>query len=216
MVEVENALNIRIEEQVRRILDVYDRARENIDASVLKEVDIPTIVVIGMQSHGKSSVLENIVSGGTGTRINLPKGKGTVTKTPLELKLRRRDPKLKDQDYATIRHKNMPSGEFRQINDFSQVENEILKMSNEITNSIPGKLVDIPIYLTIYRLNQIDLTLIDLPGLKYIDENQVNEINGKPINVIIEDIWRPYITNENAVILLTIQATSDDATSQAV
>jgi len=60
------------------------------------------------------------------------------------------------------------------------------------------------------------LTLIDLPGLKYIDENQVNEINGKPINVIIEDIWRPYITNENAVILLTIQATSDDATSQAV
>ena len=110
----------------------------------------------------------------------------------------------------------MPSGEFRQINDFSQVENEILKMSDEITNSIPGKLVDIPIYLTIYRLNQIDLTLIDLPGLKYIDENQVNEINGKPINVIIEDIWRPYITNENAVILLTIQATSDDATSQAV
>jgi len=48
MVEENNALNIRIEEQVRRILDVYDRARENIDASVLKEVVIPTIVVIGM------------------------------------------------------------------------------------------------------------------------------------------------------------------------
>ena len=120
MVEVENALNNRIEEQVRRILDVYDRARENIDANVLKEVVIPTIVVIGLQSHGKSSVLENIVSGGNAVGINLPKGKGTVTKTPLELKLRRRNPDgPKDHDYATIRHKNMPEGELRQINDLS-------------------------------------------------------------------------------------------------
>ena len=89
-------------------------------------------------------------------------------------------------------------------------------MSDEITGSVPGKLVDIPIYLTIYRLNQIDLTMIDLPGLKYIDDSQVNEISGKPINMVIEDIWRPYISNESAVILLAIQATSDDSTSQAV
>lgn len=42
-----NALNDRIEEEVRRVLDVYDRARENIDSSVLREIIIPTIVVIG-------------------------------------------------------------------------------------------------------------------------------------------------------------------------
>ena len=30
-----NALNRRIEEQVRRVLDVYDRARENIASDVL-------------------------------------------------------------------------------------------------------------------------------------------------------------------------------------
>ena len=98
--EVANALNDKIEEEVRRVLDVYDRARENLDSNVLKEILIPTIVVIGDQSHGKSSVLENIA------RINLPKGSGCVTKTPLELKLRRRDPS-KPRDYATIKHKNM-------------------------------------------------------------------------------------------------------------
>lgn len=42
-----NALNDRIEEEVRRVLDVYDRARENIDSNVLREIIIPTIVVIG-------------------------------------------------------------------------------------------------------------------------------------------------------------------------
>lgn len=160
----ENALNSRIDEQVRRVLDVYDRARENIDSGVLKEVIIPTIVVIGDQSHGKSSVLENIA------RINLPKGRGLCTKTPLELKLRRRDPTGgKQADYATIRHKDMPEGELKEINDLSQIDKEIRRMSDEITKAQNLPIVDVPIYLTIYRLDQIDLTMIDLPGMTYYE-----------------------------------------------
>ena len=127
MVEA-NALNSRIDEQVRRVLDVYDRARESIDSNVLREVIIPTIVVIGDQSHGKSSVLENIA------KISLPKGRGCVTKTPLELKLRKRD-STKSADYATIRHKNMPETELREINDLAQIEHEIKRISDEITKA---------------------------------------------------------------------------------
>ena len=123
-----NALNDRIEEEVRRVLDVYDRARENIDSNVLREIVIPTIVVIGDQSHGKSSVLENIA------RINLPKGSGCVTKTPLELKLRRRD-QSKDHDYATIRHKDMPEGEHTVIDNLNEIENHIKRISDEITRA---------------------------------------------------------------------------------
>ena len=89
---------------------------------------IPTIVVIGDQSHGKSSVLENIA------RISLPKGNGCVTKTPLELKLRRRDG-TKDHDYATIRHKEMAEGEFTVIDDLSQIEHHIKRLSDEITKA---------------------------------------------------------------------------------
>ena len=51
-------------------------------------------------------------------RINLPKGLGCVTKTPLELKLRNRDD-MRENDYATIRHKNMPEHEAKEINDLS-------------------------------------------------------------------------------------------------
>ena len=108
------------------MLDVYDSARENISSDVLRQVLIPIIVVIGDQSHGKSSLLENIA------HISLPKGDGCCTKTPLELKLRKRD-ESKDHDYATIRHKNMPEGEFKVIDDLGQIEHEIKRVSDEIT-----------------------------------------------------------------------------------
>ena len=76
-------------------------------------------------------------------------------------------------------------------------------------------IVDTPIYLTIYRKNQFDLTLIDLPGMTYFDAS-IKDKNGLKINKMIKQMWRHYISNENAVILITIQATSDYATTQAI
>lgn len=162
---------------------------------MLKEVTIPTIVVIGDQSHGKSSVLENIA------RITLPKGMGCVTKTPLELKLRRRDPNgLKQHDYATIRHAKMVEGELKDIDDLNQIETEIARLSKEITDSERLPIVNVPIYLTIYRENQIDLSMIDLPGMTYMK----TEDAGTKLNKLIKQMWRHYISKKNAVILLTI------------
>ncbi|KAF9081846.1 vacuolar protein sorting-associated protein 1, partial [Mortierella sp. AD031] len=51
-------------------------------------VDLPQIVVIGSQSSGKSSVLENIVG-----RDFLPRGSGIVTRRPLVLQLINRPPR---------------------------------------------------------------------------------------------------------------------------
>src|ERR1700743_2267711 len=45
-------------------------------------LDLPQIVVVGSQSSGKSSVLENIVG-----RDFLPRGSGIVTRRPLILQL---------------------------------------------------------------------------------------------------------------------------------
>jgi GTP-binding protein EngB required for normal cell division len=45
-------------------------------------LDLPQIVVVGTQSSGKSSVLENIVG-----RDFLPRGSGIVTRRPLILQL---------------------------------------------------------------------------------------------------------------------------------
>lgn len=46
------------------------------------ELDMPQLVVVGSQSAGKSSVLENIVG-----RDFLPRGQGIVTRRPLVLQL---------------------------------------------------------------------------------------------------------------------------------
>lgn len=67
-----------VNREIRPVLEVFDRARENL-ADSIDNVEIPTIVVIGDQSSGKSSVLESI------SQVNLPKGATCVTRTPLIL-----------------------------------------------------------------------------------------------------------------------------------
>ena len=99
-------------------------------------------------------------------RIELPKGLGLCTKTPLELKLRSRD-QSRREDYATIRHKDMPEGEIREI-AIDSVADEIRLISEEITKKANIDIVNVPIFLTIYRENQMDLTMIDLPGMTYM------------------------------------------------
>lgn len=61
---------------VNRLQDVFETV------SVSNPIDLPQIVVIGSQSSGKSSVLENIVG-----RDFLPRGTGIVTRRPLVLQL---------------------------------------------------------------------------------------------------------------------------------
>ena len=57
----------------------------------------------------------------------MPKGNGLCTKTPLELKLRSRE-RGKTEDYATIRHRDMPEGELKTIT-IEQVTQEIREIS---------------------------------------------------------------------------------------
>ena len=61
-------------------------------------LDLPQIVVVGSQSSGKSSVLENIVG-----RDFLPRGSGIVTRRPLILQLINVPPE-DDQNEAAAPH----------------------------------------------------------------------------------------------------------------
>ena len=81
--DTEDSVIESINREIKPILEVFDRARETLGSTV--ELPIPTIVVIGDQSSGKSSVLESI------SQIVLPKGTGCVTKTPLVIHLRQGD-----------------------------------------------------------------------------------------------------------------------------
>ena len=58
-------------------------------------LELPQIAVVGGQSAGKSSVLENFVG-----RDFLPRGSGIVTRRPLVLQLHHRP----DEEYAEFLH----------------------------------------------------------------------------------------------------------------
>lgn len=77
------------------------------------EIDLPQIVVVGSQSSGKSSVLENLVG-----RDFLPRGSGIVTRRPLILQLNRTE--AGTQEYAEFGH----NSELR-LTNFDQVRQEI-------------------------------------------------------------------------------------------
>ncbi|KAF2313383.1 hypothetical protein GH714_010691 [Hevea brasiliensis] len=66
-------------DHIRPLLDAVDKLRH---LKVMNEgIQLPTIVVVGDQSSGKSSVLESLAG------INLPRGQGICTRVPLVMRL---------------------------------------------------------------------------------------------------------------------------------
>lgn len=64
------------------LIPVVNKLQDVFSAIGQPPIDLPQIVVIGSQSSGKSSVLENVVG-----RDFLPRGTGIVTRRPLVLQL---------------------------------------------------------------------------------------------------------------------------------
>ena len=64
------------------LIPVINKLQDVFNAVGGEQIDLPQIVVVGSQSSGKSSVLENIVG-----RDFLPRGSGIVTRRPLILQL---------------------------------------------------------------------------------------------------------------------------------
>lgn len=112
---------------------------------------LPSIAVVGGQSSGKSSVLESIVG-----KDFLPRGSGIVTRRPLVLQLHRVDEK---REWAEFMH--LPRKRFT---DFAAVRKEIADETDRETGRSKA-ISGVPIHLSIYSPEVVNLTLIDLPGL---------------------------------------------------
>ncbi|KAJ8774123.1 hypothetical protein K2173_009554 [Erythroxylum novogranatense] len=160
---------------------------------------LPSVVVVGGQSSGKSSVLESIVG-----RDFLPRGSGIVTRRPLVLQLHKIEPGI--QEYAEFLH--LPKKRFI---DFSMVRKEIQDETDKMTGS-SKKISPLAIHLSIYSSDVVDLTLIDLPGLTKV------AVEGQPESIItdIENMVRSYIEKPNCIILAISPANQDIATSDAI
>lgn len=160
-----------------------------------------SIVVVGGQSSGKSSVLEAVVG-----RDFLPRGTGIVTRRPLVLQLVKLDDK-KAAEYGEFTHK-----QGQKYHDFDQIRQEIeAETERFLANQI--KIVSpVPIYLTIYSPNVPNLSLVDMPGLTKVP------IDGQPASIVqdLESMCRQYIKGDNAIILAVTPANADLATSDAL
>lgn len=160
---------------------------------------LPSVAVVGGQSSGKSSVLESVVG-----RDFLPRGSGIVTRRPLVLQLHKTEDG--SQEYAEFLH--LPK---RRFTDFSMVRKEIQDETDRVTGKTK-QISPIPIHLSIYSPNVVNLTLIDLPGLTKV------AVEGQPDTIVedIESMVRSYVEKPNSVILAISPANQDIATSDAM
>ncbi|XP_063328083.1 dynamin-3 isoform X3 [Pelmatolapia mariae] len=159
-------------------------------------LDLPQIAVVGGQSAGKSSVLENFVG-----RDFLPRGSGIVTRRPLILQLINNK-----AEYAEFLH-----CKGKKFVDFDEVRAEIEAETDRITGSNKG-ISPIPINLRVYSPNVLNLTLIDLPGMtKVAVGDQPPDIEHQ-----IRDMLLQFITKESCLILAVTPANTDLANSDAL
>ncbi|KAF1989988.1 putative mitochondrial dynamin GTPase [Aulographum hederae CBS 113979] len=153
-------------------------------------LQLPSIVVIGSQSSGKSSVLEAIVG-----HEFLPKGSNMVTRRPIELTL------VNTPD-AHAEYGEFPALGLGKVTDFSQIQ----KTLTDLNLAVPVQdcVSDDPIQLRIYSPNVPDLSLIDLPGyIQVTSSDQPPELKQK-----IADLCEKYIQAPN--IILAISAADVD------
>ncbi|KAM6957654.1 dynamin-2 isoform 2-T2 [Aplochiton taeniatus] len=159
-------------------------------------LDLPQIAVVGGQSAGKSSVLENFVG-----RDFLPRGSGIVTRRPLILQLVNNK-----AEYAEFLH-----CKGKKFVDFDEVRSEIEAETERITGSNKG-ISPIPINLRVYSPNVLNLTLIDLPGMTKV------AVGDQPVDIEhqIRDMLMQFITKESCLILAVTPANTDLANSDAL
>ncbi|EEQ34750.1 Dynamin-related GTPase protein [Microsporum canis] len=178
-------------------------------------LDLPQIVVVGSQSSGKSSVLENIVG-----RDFLPRGSGIVTRRPLILQLINvpcdSDDENEEPHMAGSVQQHGEWGEFhhqpgRKYTDFAHIKQEIENETARIAGNNKG-INRQPINLKIFSPHVLNLTLVDLPGLTKVPiGDQPSDIEKQTRTLISE-----YIAKPNSIILAVSPANVDIVNSEAL
>lgn len=170
--------------------------------SILSKIDstsahltLPSIVVIGSQSSGKSSVLESIVG-----KEFLPKGSNMVTRRPIELTLVN-TPNSNDitADFPSLRMYN--------VRDFKEVKRILMELNMAVPST--EAVSEDPIQLTIKSSRVPDLSLVDLPGYIQVEAaDQPFELKKK-----IRQLCDKYLSEPN--IILAISAADVDLANSA-
>ncbi|TFK46017.1 hypothetical protein OE88DRAFT_1668428 [Heliocybe sulcata] len=200
---------------INKLQDVFTAV-----GSSASSIDLPQICVLGSQSSGKSSVLENIVG-----RDFLPRGTGIVTRRPLVLQLINRpatggangaakevangtdgDKAANADEWGEFLH--LPGEKFY---DFNKIRAEIVRDTEAKTGKNAG-ISPLPINLRIFSPNVLTLTLVDLPGLTKVPVGD----QPRDIEKQIKDMLLKYISKPSCIILAVTAANTDLANSDGL
>lgn len=224
------------------LIPVVNKLQDIVTTTQVADLDLPILAVVGSQSCGKSSVLENIVG-----KDFLPRGTGIVTRRPLVLQLiniRPDDPIIhekgamngggngsrpahEDGDMNLEDHLRKHAnggkrqaatewGEFLHIpkKRFYDFHDIRDEIANE-TSRIAGEnkgISRLPINLKIYSTKVLNLTLVDLPGLTKIP------IGDQPTDIERQtrNLILEYISKPNCIILAVSPANVDLVNSESL
>ncbi|KAK6945672.1 Dynamin stalk domain [Dillenia turbinata] len=182
-------------DKIRPLLDAVDKLRY---LKVMEEgIQLPTIVVVGDQSSGKSSVLESLAG------ISLPRGQGICTRVPLIMRLQNHSVSETELSLE-FNGKTLKSDESRIAEDVVAATDEIAGDGKGISHN--------PLTLLVKKQGVPDLTMVDLPGITRVP------VKGQPEDIYeqISNIIFQYIQPKESIILNVLSATVDFSTCESI
>ncbi|CAG9460857.1 unnamed protein product [Pedinophyceae sp. YPF-701] len=194
----------RFQSHIKPVLELLDNIRSLLHGCEgLGDVrdKLPTIVVTGDQSAGKSSVLESL------SGIAFPVGDGIVTRLPCQVALRE-GPAFRA--VCTPPEGHGPS-EAVTLTDPKAVTKWIEDTTAAVAGNKKGVL-DKPLSIKVEREGSADLTLVDLPGITRVAvDGQADDIEEQ-----VKRMIQRYISREAAVVLCVLPANVDFSTAECI
>ncbi|KAL2343242.1 hypothetical protein Fmac_004527 [Flemingia macrophylla] len=182
-------------ERIRPILDALENLRR---LNITEEgIQLPSIVVVGDQSSGKSSVLESLAG------ISLPRGQGICTKVPLVMRLQNH-PLPGPELVLEFNGKMVSTDEANVSEAINAATEELAGHGKGISNN--------PLTLVVKKNGVPVLTMVDLPGITRVP------VHGQPENIYdqIKDMIMKYIKPEESNILNVLSASVDFTTCETI
>jgi len=192
--------------QLARETVLRTKKRGDEDAySGMAKLDLPRIVAAGMQSAGKSSVLESIVGFDF-----LPRGQNTVTRRPIIIDLKTLPDSHVDINATLTDEVGLKESRTFDREQISRKElTETIQKATDFHPDIrEGKLVaPDPIYIEIRSPHVLTLTLVDLPGV-VVHPDKMREAT--------EAMVMKQIMQENTIVLVVHPASQDIQNDRAI
>ena len=172
----------------------------------LKDVDhefsIPGVVVVGMQSSGKSSVLESM------TGLAFPRSEGMCTRVPTVVTVS----KAGDGGPTGVTVASTPDFS-EDVHRFEASDTHAFgEAIRTLTDKLApeGRISDSPIYVSYKRPDGPTYSLTDLPGITFCSTVQ-DDVEEQTVR-----LTKKHMENENALMLCVLPATEDFHNSKAL